>query len=38
MAMNLHPEKDVHFKMAKNLQGLEVDEYLLTPEENITSR
>ena len=38
MAMNLHPNKDVQLHMVKTLQGHEVDEYLLTPDGNVTSR
>ena len=38
MAMNLHTQIEVHVKLDKELQGLDVEEYLFTPDGNITSR
>ena len=38
MAMNLHTQVEVHVKLDKELQGLDVEEYLFTPDGNITSR
>ena len=38
MALNLHTNKEVQVKLGNNLQGFDVDEYLFTPEGNITSR
>lgn len=38
MAMNLHTQVEVHVKLDKELQGLDVEEYLFTPYGNITSR
>ena len=38
IAMNLHTNKEVGIKLEKSLQELGVDEYLFTPDEDITSR
>ncbi|KAL9982311.1 hypothetical protein ACROYT_G004338 [Oculina patagonica] len=38
MAMNLHPNKAADITPSKGLHGFGVDEYLFTPEGNITSR
>ena len=36
--MNLHTNKEVGIKLEKSLQELGVDEYLFTPDGDITSR
>ena len=38
IAMNLYAENEAQVKLDKDLQGLDVDEYLFTPDGNITSR
>lgn len=38
MAINLFTNKEVHVKLDQNFKGLDVDEYLFTPDGNITSR
>ena len=38
MAINLFTNKEVHVKLDQSFKGLDVDEYLFTPDGNITSR
>ena len=38
VAMNLHPEKAVCLYLKEPLKGLAVDEYLMSPEVDATSR
>lgn len=38
IAMNLHTNKEVGIKLEKSLQELGVEEYLFTPDGDITSR
>jgi len=38
IAMNLHTNKEVHVILENSLKELDVDEYLFTPDGNITSR
>ena len=38
MAMNLHPDRETNLILTGGLKGHDVDEYLFTPERNITSR